>query len=658
MAITRPFSYNTGAPIAGTIQVGSLAVGTPTSGFTNNPTFWNGPDEELGYVIAVPVSGNTQPTPVTTNRVYLSPTYKGTDIQLSNNNQTASQLFGYQQSVLGVNPIGTTDKVMFSVLCTLADPGAAPDSHFVGVGTTSMNYSGNPYGGFPGNDNQSVGFNSGGEIWFNGTAVDDGWGTWGDGDIVDVAVDKNVNKLWVRENGGFWNGNISSDPSTNTNGFDISGITGTIYPVLCPSYQGTMIVQNSPAYSVPSGYNFLATLASVAFYGTKNMSNPLSESTFVELTNSSFNQSFTTGNDASTWLTNNGYWNSWVSITPTPTATLGVTPTPTPSVTNTQTPSVTPTLTPTPSTSPVPVTGYGYNLVVLPYQAPTSGNTIFPTFATPGSMTGTTNPNTFNVNGIYWNAVDNSSVDRTSYYSGMTGVSVTAYFTQNGDTAIYSGSPTAFTVEGPPGQESFNYNPGSVPNQLVLIQSASTNFVTGQTVYISYVVNGAGVTPTPTATSVTPTPTPTSGASGNFNVTISQVGSDVVWNGSGSFNLAALASIGTATTGGGFNAGSAAWAIGPTVSVDSYSGVTTYPSTFGTGGVAVTSNAGSTFGILLGGSGRLLYVPTGYTSNTVISGSSTYANKTIAGMNLTPGVYTWSWGTGGNTSTLVMTISS
>jgi hypothetical protein len=28
-----------------------LAVGTPTSGFTNNPTFWNGPDEDLDYKI-------------------------------------------------------------------------------------------------------------------------------------------------------------------------------------------------------------------------------------------------------------------------------------------------------------------------------------------------------------------------------------------------------------------------------------------------------------------------------------------------------------------------------------------------------------------------------------------------------------------------------
>ena len=306
---------------------------------------------------------------------------------------------------------------------------------------------------------------------------------------------------------------------------------------------------------------------------------------------------FTNTSDASTWLYDNGYWTSFISVTPTPTSTLSVTPTPTstiavtptptitstptPSVTNTQTPTVTPTntptntltptntntptttetptntntptntqtqtqtptpsitasqtvtptpsvtatqtstptvtqtptktttptVTPTPSTSPIPVTGYGYNLVVLPYNPPTSGNTIFPTFATPGLNSGTTNPNTFNVNGIYWNVIDTSSIDRTSYYSGMTGVSVTAYFTQNGNTAIYSGSPTAFVYD-TAGGVNFNYNPSPRPNQLVLIQSASTNFVTGQTVYISYVVNVA-TTPTPTPTNTTtPTNTP------------------------------------------------------------------------------------------------------------------------------------------------------
>jgi hypothetical protein len=170
----------------------------------------------------------------------------------------------------------------------------------------------------------------------------------------------------------------------------------------------------------------------------------------------------------------------------------------------------------------------------------------------------------------------------------------------------------------------------------------------------------SSVTPTPTGTASvtpTPTPTPTSGATGDFTVTVSQVGPDVVWNGSGKFNLAALTSAGTNNIGGGFQANQAIWAIGPNVAVDTYSGTITYPTSFGAGGTPVTSNTGSTFGILPGGSGRLLYVPSGYTSNTTISGSSTYANNTIAGMGLSAGTYTWSWGSGGNASTLVMTIT-
>jgi hypothetical protein len=174
---------------------------------------------------------------------------------------------------------------------------------------------------------------------------------------------------------------------------------------------------------------------------------------------------------------------------------------------------------------------------------------------------------------------------------------------------------------------------------------------------INVVIGGAGVTPTPTATSQTPTPTPTSGATGDFTVTVSQVGPDVVWNGSGKFNLAALTSAGTTTIGGGYQSSDAIWAIGPFNTVDTYSGSITYPTVFGTSQVVVTTNTGSTFGILPGGSGRLLYVPAGYTSNTTISGTSTYDNRTIAGMGLTPGVYTWSWGSGGSASSIVMTIT-
>jgi len=65
MATTRAFAYNIGVPILGTQQVGDLAIGVPTSGFASTGLpWWEGPDEELGYVIAEPVSGNTQPTPI------------------------------------------------------------------------------------------------------------------------------------------------------------------------------------------------------------------------------------------------------------------------------------------------------------------------------------------------------------------------------------------------------------------------------------------------------------------------------------------------------------------------------------------------------------------------------------------------------------------
>jgi hypothetical protein len=373
--IARPFAYNPSPNplIDGTIQVGSLAVGIPTSGFTNSPQFWNGPDESLGYVIAYPVPAGDHPTPV-----------------------------------------------------------------------------------------------------------------------------------------------------------------------------------------------FDEVTAFLGFLGTKNMPNPLSEATFVELTNSSFNQNFTNGNDASTWLTNNGYWNSWASITPTPTATLGLTPTP--SVTST--PTVTPTNSLTPTGTP------------LATETPTPTVTETPTNTPTG-------------------------------------------------TPLATETPTPTVTETP--------------------TTTPTPTVTS--------------TLTPTATSVTPTPTPTSAATGNFNVTVLQVGDDVVWSGSGSFNTNSLIPNGTQQLGAGFQASEAIWVIGdptpPGPTLDIYSGVTTFPTSFGTSGTPGTpSGSGDTFGILPNGTNRNLLVPTGYTSGSFISGSTTYVGATIAGMGLTPGVYTWSWGSGGNTSTLVMTIIS
>jgi hypothetical protein len=307
MSTTRPFAYNPGSPITGTEQVGDLAVGYPTSGFTGTE-WWNGPDEELGYVIAQPVSGDTQPTNVPEDALILSSTYNGGDIVLSNNNQTAEQIFGYQKSVLGETIISGTDKVMFSVLCNLLEPNVLIGSHFIGVGTTSMNYQGNPYGGYPGNDVYSIGFSDDGKYYYNGSVVTSGLPTWTDGDIIDIVI-SHGQYWWIRVNGGDWNNNPSADPSTLANGLTMNGLTN-YYPALCPSYQGIMTVLNYPKYGVPSEYNFLGNVrASVGFFRTDGFD----DNEFIDIANIILNSNYTNAPDASAALTTNGYWNSYLA---------------------------------------------------------------------------------------------------------------------------------------------------------------------------------------------------------------------------------------------------------------------------------------------------------------------------------------------------------
>ena len=307
MATTRPFSYNTGSPIAGTIQVGNLAVGFPTSGFTGME-WWNGPDEDLGYVIAQPVSGGNQPTNVPEDALSLSPTYKGTDISLSNNNQTASQVFSYSQTVLGETLISGSDKVMFSVKYTSTNPSVGIGGHFVGVGLTSMNYSG-PFNGYPGNDTNSIGFSDDGQYYFNGSVVQSGLPTWTTGDIIDITISHGQG-WFIRVNGGDWNNNPSADPITLNGYLPMNGLTN-FYPALCPYIYGTMEVLNYPKYGVPSTYNFLGNVsASVGFFRTSGFNN----SEFINITNTLLNSNYNNAPDASSGLTTNGFWNSYTGI--------------------------------------------------------------------------------------------------------------------------------------------------------------------------------------------------------------------------------------------------------------------------------------------------------------------------------------------------------
>jgi len=64
MPTSTPIAYNPSlTPISGTQQIGVFSVGTPTSGFTGEPRWWNSADLDLGYVIGIPVSDCDIPTP-------------------------------------------------------------------------------------------------------------------------------------------------------------------------------------------------------------------------------------------------------------------------------------------------------------------------------------------------------------------------------------------------------------------------------------------------------------------------------------------------------------------------------------------------------------------------------------------------------------------
>lgn len=149
----------------------------------------------------------------------------------------------------------------------------------------------------------------------------------------------------------------------------------------------------------------------------------------------------------------------------------------------------------------LPVSGVGYSLIVLPYNFPISGQTIISD--NNGTQTqGTTDPNRLSggtqVDGIYWNSIDVNGIDRTDYFTQFIGQSVTLTISQNGSTAIYSGNT------GGGGDLVFNsWTDASIGNgfyfrsggdqqpllEVELIQPAPSQWVTGDTVYISAVLN-------------------------------------------------------------------------------------------------------------------------------------------------------------------------
>jgi hypothetical protein len=314
MSTSRTFAYNPGTAIPGTTQIGNLAIGTPTNGFgSTGLQWWNGPDEELGYIIAKVT--DVQPTPIFSGDLTLSTTYKPADIILDTYGRTASVANGaYIQSILGNTLINNNDKVVFSLIYTATNP-ATSSNAWVGVGTRYMNYNG-PFDGFPGNDNESIGFNQGGQVWFSNNIIQSSLPTWVSGDAIDLAVDHGNNTMWVRVSGGAWAGNPAGaiDPATNQGGLSLNSLT-SFYPVLSPgsgtggnSY-GTMALSSTLSSPLPEGFQFLGSNYT-AFVGFLR-STDFTDVSFINLVNSKFSQNFVAIIDCINYLNSIGCWHSY-----------------------------------------------------------------------------------------------------------------------------------------------------------------------------------------------------------------------------------------------------------------------------------------------------------------------------------------------------------
>ncbi|MEM7412788.1 MAG: PEP-CTERM sorting domain-containing protein [Myxococcota bacterium] len=140
-------------------------------------------------------------------------------------------------------------------------------------------------------------------------------------------------------------------------------------------------------------------------------------------------------------------------------------------------------------------------------------------------------------------------------------------------------------------------------------------------------------------------------------ITIAPVGNDVVASTlGGTLNTSGLSFSGNEPA-----SGPTLWPVfaeivlGAPAGFDRYVAITG-PSSWGP--PTSPSNAASSLGPLVGvSSGQFLVVPTGYVSGAPLGpASATFANATIASLELTPGAYVYSWGSGGNADSLTVTI--
>lgn len=127
---------------------------------------------------------------------------------------------------------------------------------------------------------------------------------------------------------------------------------------------------------------------------------------------------------------------------------------------------------------------------------------------------------------------------------------------------------------------------------------------------------------------------------------------------SGTINTTALTNTGTGTVfvSAGVTPFDGLLSFGGSQTYTTYTGMTG-PSNFGAGTTAnATSASGSA--VLMEGITSELRLPAGYISGTSLASSMTWTGRTLAGMQVANGTYTWTWGTGATADSFTLIVGT
>ena len=162
----------------------------------------------------------------------------------------------------------------------------------------------------------------------------------------------------------------------------------------------------------------------------------------------------------------------------------------------------------------------------------------------------------------------------------------------------------------------------------------------------------------------TPPPPGPPPSSAGVVVYVTEAGSNIIMTASGSLNIDALtlvsANVGPAM-GGGIGPGTATFISGATgQNFDEYSGFSSVPSNFGTGGgIGASSASGDVFGVIYNGAPpHHLIVPTDYLSGDSISSTQTINSQSFSSLGLVEGTYTYTWGSGASADSIDVVVGT